>query len=162
MASVTLSYIATMLTQLTIVLTVTGSSGADDVGRVEPAGLAAGYVADRGITADSDVIFADDFESWKAGGIEPVSDSWRVRRNNVSRTRVISGNVELQGNASPGKRILEIACWTPGSGSQAGGLSLKLGNYNHGNEGLGDGYEELFIRYYIKFDEHCRTTDTAA
>ena len=102
------------------------------------------------------MIFADDFESWKNGGIEPASDSWRVRRNNVSRTRLIPGNVEVQGTVSPGERILEIACWTPGSGSQAGGLSLKLGNYNHENEGLGDGYEELFIRYYIKFDEHYR------
>ncbi len=139
-----------------IALTVVSASGAD-VTRVSPtSGIAANYVGDRGTAANSDVILADDFESWGAGGTEPPSDTWRVRQNKVSRTRVIPGKVQLEGNAGPGQSILEIACWTPGTGSQAGGLSLKLGNYNHGNEGLGDGHEELFIRYYIKFDEDYR------
>jgi hypothetical protein len=35
-------------------------------------------------------------------------------------------------------------------------MSLKLGNYNHANEGLGDGYDELYIRFYIRFDEDYR------
>jgi hypothetical protein len=52
--------------------------------------------------------------------------------------------------------VLQIACWTTGRGSQTGGLSLKLGNYNHAGEGLGDGYDELFIRYYVKYDENYR------
>jgi hypothetical protein len=156
MTPLTLFGITTVLTQLTIVLTVTGASNAGDAGGIQPKGLASRYVGDRGIAADSYVIFADDFESSKAGGTEPASDSWRVRRNDVSRTRVIPGKVEFQDSAGPGETILEIACWTPGSGSQAGGLSLKLGNYKHANEGLGDGYEEVFIRYYIKFDEDYR------
>lgn len=52
--------------------------------------------------------------------------------------------------------VLQIACWTEGSGSQSGGLSLKLGNYNHRNEGLGDGHDELYVRYYVKFHEDYR------
>lgn len=35
-----------------------------------------------------------------------------------------------------------------GTGSQVGGLSRKLGNYNHANEGLGDGLDEIYIRWY--------------
>jgi len=143
-------------TPFLIVLTIVSASGADDARKLQASGLAADYVGDRGIAADPDVILADDFESWGAGGTEPPSDTWRVRQNKVSRTQVIPGNVELGGSAGIGENVLEIACWTPGTGSQAGGLSLKLGNYNQGNEGLGDGYEELFIRYYIKFDENYR------
>ena len=35
-------------------------------------------------------------------------------------------------------------------------ISLKLGNYNHRTEGLGDGHDELYVRYYVKFDEDYR------
>jgi len=139
-----------------IVLTIVSASGADDARKPQTSGVAANYVGDRGIAADPDVILADDFESWGVGGTEPPSDTWRGRQNKVSRTRAIPGKVELGGSAGIGENVLEIACWTPGTGSQAGGLSLKLGNYNQGNEGLGDGYEELFIRYYIKFDKDYR------
>ena len=145
-----------MSPQFLIVLTVVSASGADNGGGLQTSGFAANYVGDRGIAANPEVILADDFESWRAGGTEPPSDTWRVRRNDVSRTHVVPGRFELDGRTGPGEKVLEIACWTPGSGSQAGGVSLKIGNYNHGNEGLGDGYEELFIRYYIKFDENYR------
>ena len=106
--------------------------------------------------AEPDVIFADDFESWKAGGTQPPGGTWSVRKNKTSRTRVIPGKVGAGGWAGPGENVLEVACWTEGSGSQSGGLSLKLGNYNHRNEGLGDGHDELYLRYYIKFDEDYR------
>jgi len=69
---------------------------------------------------------------------------------------VIPGKVRVRGRPGPGENVLEIACWTTGKGSQVGGLSLKLGNYNHANEGLGDGYEELYVRYYLKFAESYR------
>ena len=32
----------------------------------------------------------------------------------------------------------------------------KLGNYNHPNEGLGDGCHDLYVRYYIRFDADYR------
>ena len=50
--------------------------------------------------------------------------------------------------------MLEIACWTEGDGSQTGGLSLKLGNTNHAREGLGEGYDELYVRYYIRCEKN--------
>lgn len=119
-------------------------------------GIAAKYPGDRGISEDPAVVFADDFEAWAQGGTRPPKDRWNVRKNKNSRTAVVhlsrigKDQTRLKGN------VLEIACWTTGSGSQTGGLSMKLGNYNHANEGLGDGYDELFIRYYIMFDENYR------
>ncbi len=70
----------------------------------------------------------------------------------TGRTRVVPGKVVADGLAGPGSGVLEVACWTPGKGESSGGMELRLGNYNHANEGRGDGYEELFVRYYIKFD----------
>lgn len=119
-------------------------------------GIAARRPNDVGIAQDAVVVFADDFEAWTSGGAEPPPGTWRVRQNNISRTRVIPGRVTIDGAAGPGAGVLEIACWTPGSGSQTGGLSLRLGNYNHAGEGLGDGYEELYLRYYVKFDDNYR------
>jgi len=120
-------------------------------------GIAARYSGDRGIAKDPAVIFADDFESWTENGTQPPPGAgWSVRKNNVSRTRVVPGNVATGGTPGPGAGVLKIACWTQGSGSQAGGLSRKLGNYNHANERLGDGYDEIYVRYYLKFDENYR------
>ena len=120
-------------------------------------GLAAKYVNDAGLAEDPDVVFADDFESWRGDGTRKPPDKWHgIRRNNTSRTGAIAGEVAIAGKTGPGDRILEIACWSEPEKSQVGGLSLKLGNYNHANEGLGDGYDELYVRYYIKFDENYR------
>ena len=118
-------------------------------------GIAARYTNDVGISKDPDIIFTDDFESWK-NATEPLKEKWSVRNNKVSRTSIISGSTMIDGSNGPGKGVLEIACWTQGSGSQSGGLSLKLGNYNNTEEGLGYGHDELYIRYYIKFDEEYR------
>jgi len=112
--------------------------------------------ASNGRKADTEVIFADDFESWQAQGARPPKNTWTVRRNKVSQTRVVPGKVTVDGSPGAGRGVLEVACWTEGSGSQSGGLSLKLGDYNHRNEGLGDGYDELYVRYYVKFDEDYR------
>lgn len=119
-------------------------------------GIAAGYLGDRGISKDPAVVFSDDFETWTQGGTQPLKAGWNVRKNETSRTRVIPLSSAGKGETDLSGHALEIACWTAGSGSQTGGLSLKLGNYNHANEGLGDGYDELFIRYYIMFDENYR------
>jgi hypothetical protein len=134
---------------------------AEDAGTLPPqeephAGLASKHPNDAGLSDDADVIFADDFESWSEDGTQPPGGRWSVRKNRVSETRAVPGQVRASDKAGPGERVLEIACWTPGSGSQVGGLSMKLGNYNHANEGLGDGYDELYVRYYIKFDEDYR------
>jgi hypothetical protein len=115
--------------------------------------IAARYHGDAGIANDPDVILFDDFESWKEDGTLPSSGKWSVRKNKTSLTHTVPGKVAIGG---PGENVLRIACWTQGKGSQAGGLSLKLGNYNHANEGLGDGYEDLYIRYCIKFGDSYR------
>ena len=122
----------------------------------QPEDLAARYPGDRGIAGDARVIFADDFESWQADGTRPPRGAWSVRSRNTSRTQVIAGTVTRQGISAPGRHILEIACWTEGKGSQVGGVSRKLGNYNHAREGLGPGYDELYVRYYVKFDANYR------
>jgi len=119
-------------------------------------GLAARFPADAGIARHPAVLFADNFERWASGGTAPPPKTWDVRRNRVSLTHTVPGAVEGDGRRGPGRHILEIACWTTGKGSQTGGLSRKLGNYNHPSEGLGKGHEELFIRYYLKFDEAYR------
>lgn len=113
--------------------------------------IAAKYHNDTGIANDPDVVFSDDFESWKDNGSRPPTGKWNVRKNKISLTRAVLGALTSGG---PGENVLKIACWTQGKGSQAGGLSLRLGNYNHANEGLGDGYEDLYIRYYIKFGDN--------
>jgi hypothetical protein len=132
--------------------------GADQLAAPEsqPQGLAANYAGDRGIAQDPQVVFADDFESWRDGDSQPRPSTWSVRRNPVSQTRVIPGQAEIAGHPGPGSHSLEIACWTTGNGSQTGGMSLKLGNYDRAHEGLGDGHDELFIRYYVKYDENYR------
>ncbi len=130
-------------------------------------GIAARYPGDRGIAKDPAVIFADDFESWTAHGTQPPPGAgWSVRKNNISRTHGVPGKVttparrgqetRAEQSPGPGAGVLEIACWTEGTGSQVGGLSRKLGNYNHANERLGDGYDEIYVRYYLKFDEDYR------
>ena len=115
--------------------------------------IAAKYQNDLGVADDPEVIFSDDFESWKENGAQPPSDGWRVRKNKICLTHVVPGRVA----SGSGDNVLRIACWTQGKGSQAGGLSLKLGNYDNANEGLGAGYEDLYIRYYIKFGDNYRS-----
>jgi len=119
-------------------------------------GIAARYPGDMGLAKDTDVIFADDFESWTENGTQPPPAGWSMRKNKVSRTVVVPGKVATPAVSGPGAGVLEIACWTEGSGSQVGGMSRKLGNYNHRNERLGDGYEEVYVRYYLRFDENYR------
>ena len=124
-------------------------------------GIANKYPSDSGIAEDPDVIFADDFELWSDDGIKKPADKWHsIRMNKTSRTCAIPGKVIVSGKSGPGERVLEIACWHEKEKSQAGGLTLKLGNYNHPNEALGDGYNELYVRYYIKFDENYRAVRT--
>lgn len=125
-------------------------------GEASPAPLAAKYPADIGIHTDPNVIFHDDFEAWTGGDFDtPPSGKWTSKRSNqCSRTVTIPGQAVLGGPGGPpgpGARVLQIACWNPGGGSQSGGLSLKLGNYEPRDKGLGPGYDELFVRCYIRF-----------
>jgi hypothetical protein len=133
-----------------------GGDKAGDAGVSIRTGFASQYTGDHGISADPRVIFADDFESWNLNGTQPREGTWEVRRNSNSLTRVIAGRVESDGTVFTGEHVLEVACWAGGRSSQVGGLTLKLGNYVKQDEGLGDGYDDVYLRYYVKFDEHYR------
>lgn len=143
-------YATLVLTLCLTLAAVGGSLLADD----NP--LASRYPGDAGIKKDPAVIFADDFESWTDGGAKPPAGTWDTEEKKISRTRVVPGKVAADGLSGPGAGVLEVACWTPGNVQSSGGVSLKLGNYEHANEGRGDGYEELFVRYYIKFGDTYR------
>lgn len=123
----------------------TGSSEGQPAG-----GLTSRYPLDAGLASDPAVIFAENFEAWSASAGQAAGGRWNVRQNKTSRTHVTPGRIQQGEVPGPGQQVLEIACWTDGSGSQVGGLSLKLGNYEHRNENLGDGYDDLYVRYYLK------------
>ncbi|MGB2822538.1 MAG: hypothetical protein WBF17_16255 [Phycisphaerae bacterium] len=144
----------TLMAGVAIVAALSAGAAAP-AGASRAAGIAARYAADRGIAKDADVVFADDFESWPSGE-KPPDGTWGIRQRKTSRTSVVPGTVALDRGPAPGRKVLEIACWTEGTGSQSGGLNRKLGNYNHAREGLGEGFDELYIRYYMKFDEDYR------
>jgi hypothetical protein len=114
-----------------------------------PVGLASECPDDQDISGDPDIIFADNFELWDRQGTLPPLGTWDVSSTQTSRRQVIPGNVTVNGSSGPGERVLEVACWTEDGGSQVGGLTLKLGNYKRKDEGLGDGCDDLFVRYYI-------------
>ncbi len=114
-------------------------------------GIASRYVRDAGIAIDGDVIFADDFESWEGDGTKNPKGKWDgVRVNDSGITWAIAGKVTVDGWDGGGKKILEIANWHTG-GDGSSGVNVRLGNYNSANDGLGDGYEEVYVRYYLKF-----------
>jgi len=112
-------------------------------------GLATKYPNDVGLAKDPDVIFTDDFESWD-GNTSPPGKWYNVSTDGTRRVSIIPGAVAASG---PGKSILELACWQEPEKSSSAGLSMRLGNYDDANQGLGDGYEEVYVRYYQKFDK---------
>ena len=142
---------ATFVLSLCLAVAAVGGAVLADEGLI-----ASRYPGDVGIKKDPAVIFADDFESWTDGGTRPPAGTWDTEERKISRTSVVPGKVVAKGLAGPGAGVLEVACWTPGQGQSSGGVSLKLGNYDHANEGRGDGYDELFVRYYIKFGDSFR------
>jgi len=116
-------------------------------------GIAARYLRDAGIAKDSAVILADDFESWEENGTQPPAGTWTVRTRSGCRVRVVPGQVRAANPPGPGGRVLELAYWKPDQVFTSGGLELLLGNYNSAKDGKGEGYEEVYIRYYIKLDD---------
>ena len=112
--------------------------------------LAEKYPNDVGIAGDEDVIFADDFESWTAS--KPPAGKWlNVSEGGTRRVSIIPGQVTPNG---PGKHLLELACWQEEEKSASAGLSMRMGNYENANQGLGPGYDEVYVRYYQRFDKN--------
>lgn len=138
--------------------TFPAASGADDDAATQPSqGIAARYPADGGIARDPAVILADDFESWGGDGTQPPPGTWTVHDDPESDARVVSDGTNRPG---AGNRVLRVSCWKGERDARAGGLDLKLGNYNSPRDGKGEGYEELYVRYYIRLGDGYVNTGT--
>src|SRR5688572_26247202 len=101
-------------------------------------GLAAGYPGDVGIERDPHVVFVENFE-------EQSLDALWKRWDTVSDRPGMSFSADVP-RGSAGKQSLVMERES-GSGAQ---LYRRLRNA-HG----GWGYDQLFARYYVKFDPQC-------
>jgi hypothetical protein len=117
-------------------------------------GIAARHPGDAGIARDADVVFADDFEAWGRDGTQPPAGTWAVRKHPASQVRIVPGKVTRANLSGPGVHVLEMAYWKRAQGGTSGGLELLLGNYNSPKDGKGEGYDELYVRYYLKLGEN--------
>ncbi len=121
-------------------------------------GLAAKYPGDAGIERDPAFIFGDTFERWGGDGSKPPKGTWHgVYKRSRSRARVVAGVVTSGGRKLPGRKVFENACWGSGGKSTVAGIYVKLGNYQHAREGLGKGYEDIYLRYYIRFSRNFKS-----
>jgi len=138
-----------------VALSLAARASGDEVDASAGAGLAARFVGDVGLQSHPSVIMADNFESWPADGLDPPPKTWHgIYKNKTCLTHVIDGEVKLPGGAVPGRRVLAIKNWHGGNGRHVGGVRRRLGNYSRKSEGLGDGYEEVYVRFYLKFAEN--------
>ena len=98
-------------------------------------GLAAKYKEDRGIEKDSDVIFVENFEQ---GSLDAVTPRWE----SVKSTEIMSLSTDVP-DTSAGRYSLLM--------KHIGGE----GNGGHLYRRLLPGYEQLYVRFYVKFDPDC-------
>jgi hypothetical protein len=98
-------------------------------------GLASRYVGDKGIEDDSAVIFAEGFE-------EETLEAVRLRWESVKNEEIMSLSSDRPG-ASTGRRSLLM--------SHVGGASTGGHLYRR----LLPGYDQLYVRFYVKFDPNC-------
>ncbi len=99
------------------------------------AGIASQYVGDRGIEHDARVVFSENFEQ---PNLDAIAPRWETVRN---------ASVMTLGNDVP-----------PGSSGKQSLLMSQLAENGTGGDlyrRLGDGYEKLFTRMYVKFAEDC-------
>ncbi len=103
---------------------------------------------DRGLASDPAVIFTDDFESWPTADQYPEG-TWDERNSGHTQwAGVVPG-----GCAGVGSHVLELAVWEEGEHDISSGLMRCLGNYRTPHDGRGPGYDEIYVRYYQKFDQ---------
>ena len=100
-------------------------------------GLAAKYPGDVGIEKDPDVVFVEDFE----GSVDEICSHWEDARGKD----IMSGSTEVP----PGSGAKQSLLLTRPAGTSEGGhLYRRLKN----DQG-GYGYDHLFYRFYMKFNE---------
>jgi hypothetical protein len=144
-----------LLGGLVVLLLAAGASAPPPATAESPAiPLGAKYPGDVGLAADPDVIFFDNFESWPSPTQFPEGLWTSMKGKKKSRTHVIPGTAETSAGKVPGGHILEIACWLIKDQSTVGGLVRLLGDYNHKNEGHGPGYDEVYVRYYMRLSDN--------
>jgi len=98
-------------------------------------GLAAKYKGDRGIEKDSDVIFVENFEE---GTLDAVTSRWE----SVRSAEIMSLSKDVP-ETSGGKHSLLM--------THIGGR----GTGGHLYRRLSPGYEQLYVRFYVKFAPDC-------
>ncbi len=98
-------------------------------------GIASKYKGDKGIENDPDVVFAENFEV-------QTPDALKSRWENVKNVGIMSLSADVPG-ASSGKRSLLM--------THIGGKSTGGHLYTR----LLPGYEQLYVRFYVKFDPGC-------
>jgi hypothetical protein len=113
----------------------------------EGPGIAAKYPGDAGIGKDPQVVFAEDFEAWEPNADKPPAQTWDLATEQLA---AVPGAVLSGGKEIPGKQVL--VTWAFAKGRTSVGLEKHLGNYLHAKEGKGPGYDEIYLRYYQKFD----------
>ncbi len=106
-----------------------------DTGPTVEHGIANKYRADRGIETDPNVVFAENFE-------EESLDAVRSRWESLQNIEIMSLSSEVP-RGSGGKHSLLM--------SHVGGK----GNGGHLYRRLLPGYEQLYVRFYVKFDQDC-------
>ncbi len=116
-------------------------------------GIASRYPDDAGIAKDPDVLFAEDFEGWETGTATFPEGTWDSPPDREPGSRVrkaVQGRVTVGGREVPGKNVLLLACWK--GGAKSASFTKLLGNYRSANDGKGPGHEDVYVRYYVKFD----------
>ncbi|MEO0069573.1 MAG: hypothetical protein ABIK18_02115 [candidate division WOR-3 bacterium] len=98
-------------------------------------GLSAKYPGDKGIERDPAVVFVENFEE---GSLEAIKSRWE----NCSGIEIMS----LSGDAPPGSAGKHSLLMTHIGGKGTGGHLYRR---------LLPGYEELYVRFYVKFDPQC-------
>lgn len=117
---------------------ISASDGQERAGRnslPEGPGLAAKYPGDRGIAKDSDVLFTENFEA-------PSLDKMLKHWEQVENREILSFSKDVP-SGSGGKHSLLM--------THIGGKSSGAHLYRR----LQPGYEQLFVRFYVKFDPQC-------
>ncbi|MHC4438702.1 MAG: hypothetical protein ACYS3S_15170 [Planctomycetota bacterium] len=120
---------------LIIALCFPGSAQAEESQSEVRHGLASQYKGDKGIEKDPDVIFVENFE---AGSLDDVKARWE----SVKSLEMMSLSADVFA-ASAGKQSLLM--------THIGGKGTGAHLYRR----LLPGYEQLYVRFYVKFAEDC-------
>jgi len=121
------------ITLIVVVLTVVPLCAYCDDGREK--GIASRHVGDKGIENDPDVVFTEDFEE---DSIDAVKSRWEEAKDN--------GVMSLSDDVPPGSAGKSSLLMTHTGGRGTGGHLYRR---------LPPGYEQLYLRFYVKFDNDC-------